>query len=73
MKKFFTFSVSLTSFAIFVMGLYFLANIEPFLAIGFGILLLIHELGHVLALKKLGTSFVVTIIPAIIKTINNIA
>lgn len=54
MKKFFTSSLSVTSFAIFVTGLYFLANIELFFAIGFGILLLIHELGHVLALQKLG-------------------
>lgn len=54
MKKFFTSSLSVSSFAIFVMGLYFFVQVELFLAIGFGILLLIHELGHVLALKKLG-------------------
>lgn len=54
MKNFLPASFSVTSFAIFVIGLYFLADIELFLAVGFGVLLLIHELGHVCALKKLG-------------------
>lgn len=45
--------ISNVSFAIFVIGLYFLADFELFYAIGFGVLLLIHELGHVFALNKL--------------------
>jgi len=47
------FLISIASFVIFVMGLYFLADLELFFAVGFGILLLIHELGHVFALNKL--------------------
>lgn len=50
MKNFF---ISVSSFAIFILGLYFLANIELFYAVGFGVLLLIHELGHVYALNKI--------------------
>jgi len=46
-------SISISSFVIFVVGLYFLAGIELFYAIGFGILLLIHEFGHVFALNKM--------------------
>ncbi len=53
-RKIITHFFSITSFAIFIAGLYFLADTGLFLAIGFGILLLIHELGHVLALKRLG-------------------
>ena len=44
-------SISIASFAIFI-GLYFLAGLELFYAVGFGILLLVHELGHVFALNK---------------------
>jgi len=45
--------ISIASFAIFVMGLYFLADFGLFFAVGFGVLLLVHELGHVFALNKL--------------------
>ena len=48
-----TFLISLSSFAIFIIGLYFLAGLELFYAVGFGILLLVHELGHVFALNKM--------------------
>src|SRR3989344_5889474 len=48
-----SFLISIASFAIFVMGLYFLADFGLFFAVGFGVLLLIHELGHVFALNKL--------------------
>lgn len=47
------FLISIASFAVFVFGLYFLANFELFYAIGFGILLLVHEFGHVFALNKM--------------------
>lgn len=47
------FLISLSSFAIFIIGLYFLAGLELFYAVGFGILLLVHELGHVFALNKM--------------------
>lgn len=45
--------ISISSFVIFIIGLYFLANIELFYAVGFGVLLLIHEFGHVFALNKM--------------------
>ncbi len=45
--------ISISSFVVFVAGLYFLANIQLFYAVGFGILLLVHELGHVFALNKI--------------------
>ena len=51
--SFMKFLISIASFAIFVMGLYFLADFGLFFAVGFGVLLLIHELGHVFALNKL--------------------
>lgn len=53
-KKSLRFFLSIVSFVIFVIGLHFLADIELFIAIGLGGLLLIHELGHVFALQKLG-------------------
>ncbi len=53
-KKYLKFFLSVVSFVIFIVGLYFLADIEFFLAVGFGVLLLIHELGHVFALRQLG-------------------
>jgi len=51
--NFMKFLISIASFAIFVICLYFLADFELFFAVGFGFLLLIHELGHVFALNKL--------------------
>lgn len=45
--------ISTSSFAIFIAGLYYLANFQLIYAVGFGVLLLIHELGHVFALNKM--------------------
>ncbi len=46
--------VSIFSFSIFIAGLYYLGDFGFFISAGFGLLLLVHELGHVLALKRLG-------------------
>jgi len=45
--------ISCVSFALFVWVLTYFLNIELFTAVGFSVLLLIHELGHVVALKQL--------------------
>ena len=55
MKNILNFFISLASFLVFIVGLYFLADIDLFYAIGLGLLLLAHELGHVIGLKKLGS------------------
>lgn len=55
-KAFLKYILSTLSFVIFIAGIYFLADFDLFSAIGFGILLFIHELGHVFALKKLKMS-----------------
>lgn len=52
-RVFIKYILSILSFILFIAGIYFLADFELFIAVGFGILLLIHELGHVFALKKL--------------------
>ena len=46
--------ISISSFILFTAGLFYLAGFDLFYSIGFVTLLLIHELGHVYALKKLG-------------------
>ncbi len=45
--------ISTSSFVIFIAGLYYLLNFQLIYAVGFGVLLLIHELGHVFALNKM--------------------
>jgi hypothetical protein len=46
--------LSVISFFIFWAGLIFLGDIDIFVATGFIVILLVHELGHVFALHKLG-------------------
>lgn len=49
-----SFSVSIGSFFAFMAGLYYLADFSLFFSVGFSILLLVHELGHVVALWRIG-------------------
>lgn len=46
--------VSVSSFVTFILGLYYLAEVDLFTATGFVVLILIHELGHVFALMQTG-------------------
>jgi|GEM_PF-1674590 len=45
--------ISCASFALFAWVLIYFLNLELFTAVGFSVLLLVHELGHVVALKQL--------------------
>lgn len=46
--------MSIGSFFAFMAGLYYLADFSLFFSVGFSILLLVHELGHVVALWRIG-------------------
>lgn len=67
---------STISFALFILGAIYLLNFDILVACGFSIMLLIHELGHVLALKILGKKitglYFIPLLGAFVKTNENI-